>query len=306
VPSQPAASPERAGASAPVDGGQPSGEGGNAPEQHAEAGEGEGVQPPKPTPEHRTVQGRISEYQKRARQAELNAAEERGRRLALEDALRNGGAKPRDEAPPAPVKPAGPPDPKSYPQGEYDPRYAADLAKFEIREEARVESENAARAEREAAAQAQIQQGFGRLEDTLAQADAIADGEGGEFFSNAPEFLRQAARALPTSVVDCITESEHRVHVAEILGRGGLKDDPADMARLRSMSPTQAARYIAKIDARVGASLASRQQASAASPRPAPQPSPAPIPTVTPSGAAPSFDPNKGSMEDFVRWRNGG
>ncbi len=298
TPSEPAASPERAGADAPVDGGQPNGEGQAQPtdgtqqpaEANADAG---GEQPPKPTPEHRTVQGRISEYQKRARQAELDAAEERGRRLALEEQLRTG-VKPQEVTPSAPAKPAGPPDPKDaskYPQGEFDPRYTVDLAKYELREEQRVEAETKTAAERQAAATAAREAGRERLIKTFEAAEAEADGPNGRFFENAPIVLDQAARTLPPAYVDLITEADNPVHVAELIGRGGLKNLPIDLASLKAMPLAQAQRAISKLDAFVALRLAEQTGA-----HPAPTPTPAPQPSTTPSPVPTPVVPNSGGF----------
>lgn len=322
-PAELAASPERAGAPAPVDGGQPGGEAPAQPEQQGAEGAGEGgEQPPKPVPEHRTVQGRISEYQKRARQAELTAAEERGRRLALEEALR-AGVQPREDAAPAPAKPSGPPNPKNYPQGEFDVRYGVDLAKYELRLEQEEERERESAAERTAAANAAIAEGKARLDATIAKARELAAGEEGEGFQNAERVLDLAYRrldqgGLPRHVVDLITESDNALHVAEVLGRKpeqvheSLRDELCftDLAKLRAMSPLKAAREIAKLDANISRVLASQKRAAPPTPaapaKPAPQPTPAAMPTAPAKGGPAPFDPNRASHEDYVRWRESG
>ena len=308
TPSESTASPERAGASAPVDGGQATPEAGATPTDGQQQPSEEG-QAPKPVPEHRTVQGRISEYQKRAREAELTAAEERGRRLALEDALR-AGVKPREEAAPAaPPAPPAAPDPKNYTGGKFDDKYIEDFAEWKAQRAVDAEFErrdNAAKeAERTREAQAAIEQGAKRLGSSLETAVQLADGEAGDNFQNAVGVLELAFKpvregGLPRPVVDLITESNNPVHVAEWLGRY-----PDELNAVRRMNATQAARYIGGLDGQITANL--KRAAQPAPPaRTAPQPSPAPIPVVQSTGAAPSFDPNKGSMEDFVRWRNGG
>lgn len=305
-------SPERAGAPAPVDGGQAGADAGAEPEQqqNANPGEGEGAQP-KPVPEHRTVQGRISEYQRKARAAELAAAEERGRRLALEEALRIG-AKPQAQEEQAPPAPQGPPDPKNYPQGAYDPRYAADLAKYEIREEQRAEAAKAEERERKAAEDREFQAGLERYNATLAKARELADSASGEYFQHAERFL---SMRLPNVVMDAVTTSDNAVHVAEILGRNpedipeslrALVKSPRELA---DMSPVQVQRTIARLDDRIGLIIeanARRAQQPAPAPKTAPQPSPAPIPTVQGGGNTPSKDPSKMSMQEFAAWRAAG
>lgn len=247
---------------------------------------------------------RFSDLSKQAREAREEAAYWRG----VAEAARRGGQAEPEPAQAAPAELVAP-NPKDFPQGEYDPKYVAALAKHELRLEQRAEAEAAAKREAEKAAREAFQAGAQRLRQTLDKAEEAADGAQGQYFANAPLVLREAARTLPPAVVDLITEAENPIHVAELIGRGGLKDDPLDLGKLKSLSPAQAARKIAKLDAFVTLRLQAQAQppkpATPPAPPPAPQPSPAPIPTVTPTGAAPSIDPNKGSMDDYVRWRNG-
>ena len=280
-PAAPQASELQPGQTPPVDGGaQPEGEG-PTPEQQAQAAEEEANK------KRQRFDRRFSDLSSRAREAELRAARLEGELNALRSQSRPA---PQEQQPAAPEAPKGPPNPKDYAAGEYDPRYAADLAKHEIREEQRAEAERQAKAQREAAAREELQKGFQRFEGVLDQAEVQAESDGGEHFARAPEVLRYAARHLPASTVDLITESENPVWIAEVIGRGGLKDMPLDLQELRGMSHAQAARAIARIDAAVSLLRSQRAAAPAPAPRPAPQPSPAPIPTVTPSGAAPQFN----------------
>lgn len=290
------------GAPAPADGGAtPANVDANAPEQQQT--------PPAETPEEQDKKRqrfdrRFSDLSKAAREAELRAARLEGEL----NALRNSQRQPEPQAQPAPVAPAAP-DPKSYPGGKFDDKYIEDFAawKAERAVEAALEKRDADAKERQRAeaANAAIQEGRQRLEQTLSAAIAEADSEQGEHFQNAPRVLDLAffpvrEGGLPRYVVDLITESDNPVHVAEVLGR-----QPDRLAAVRQMTPIQAAKYLGALDAQIGANL-KRLAAKPAPARPAPQASPAPVPVVPSGGAAPSFDPNKGSMEDFVRWRNGG
>lgn len=258
---------------------------------------------------------RFSDLTRRAREAELKAARLEGELAAMR-------RQPQAQEPAQPAQaPAGPPDPKSYAQGEFDPLYLKDLARHEAREIIRAEREEAMRNERQRAVDAEIAQGAARLEDALKAASDAAYAS--EHFENAPRVLELAyvpvaQGGLPRHVVDAITTSENAVHVAEVLGRNPdhvaeslrkLVKAPHELAR---MSPLQAAAAIAKLDDRIGLILEQQRRAAqtaepkpaAAAVKPAPQASPAPIPTA-PNGAAgaPSFDPSKGSMDDYVRWR---
>lgn len=236
---------------------------------------------------------RFSELSRAAREAELRAARLEGELNALRTSQR-----PQEQpTPQAPAKPAGPPDPKNYPQGEFDPRYAADLAKHEIREEQRVEAERAAAAERQAAERAAAMQGFERLETTIDRAYEVAEGEQGQYFQNAPRFLEFAKANLPRQTVDLITKSEYPVHVAEVFGR-----DVQRVRDLMSMSPLDQAAFIGDLSAQIRANVKPTQRATpapSAQPAPshqsAPTPSPAPIPTAPAGGGAPQFNPETAS-----------
>lgn len=280
------------GASAPVDGGAAPVEG-QAPTdaQQAEEAAALAAAAERKREEKNLRFGDLTKERNKARE---EAAYWRG----VAEAARTG--KPQAQEPaPQPEAPKGPPDPKSYPQGEFDSRYIADLAKHELREEMRAEDDRRAQAERSRAANEALQSGAQRLQETVDAAYAEADGANGQFFQNAPRFMEAAARSLPVPIVDLITESTNRIHVAEILGRGGLADEPVDFQTLAKMKPVQAARYIAKIDDRVTALLKSQSAQPAPAARPAPQPSPQPIPTVSPSGAAPQFNPEKASFAEI-------
>lgn len=300
-------SPERAGAPAPVDGGQP---GANAPangEQQPPQG-ADGQQPNddgqggKSTPEHRTVTGRISHYQKetaREREARIRAE---ARAETLERILRDGGPRqPEPQAQPAPQAPEAP-DPSKYRGGKFDEQYVEDFAawKAERAVEAALEKRDndAKERQRAEAANAVIEQGRQRLETTLSAAVAEADGANGDHFQNAPRVLDLAfvpvrEGGLPRHVVDLITESDNPVHVAEVLGR-----QPDRLAALRQMNPIQAAKHLGALDAQIGANL-KRLAAQPAPAQRAPQPAPAPMPTVPHGGASLSFNPETATPKEW-------
>lgn len=307
TPSEPAASPERAGASAPVDGGPPNGEATQPTDQAQPADGGEGGQPQEPgkgeTPFHRTPQGRISHYQKetaREREARIRAE---ARADTLEQLLANGGSR-KPEPAPAPAEPKGPPKESDYPQGKYDPDYAIAMAEYRIEQKLKSEREASATREREMAEQTAISEGLARLDDTIEQARGAPQG-----FENAENFLEFAKRQVPRTTTDLITTTENPIHVAEWFGR-----DPNRIRQVLAMPVVEQTRFITRLDLTISNNRAAAKTGAPANgaaqptpaPRPAPQPQPAPIPTVTPSGAAPSKDPSKMSMAEFAAWRASG
>lgn len=311
----PAANPAPSATSELSTGAAPGADGGVVSEQTQQP---EDQQPPAAEPA--TPQERPSRFDKRFSDLSKQVREEREARIRAEaerDTVLRMGIRPQEQpAPQAPAAPAGPPDPNDrakYPEGKYDPRYAVDLAKHEIAEDHRKEREAATAAERRAAEHSSLQEGLTRLNSTIEKAKTIADGEGGEFFQNAPSVLELAfvpvsRGGLPKHVADAITESDNNVHVAELLGRKpeaiheSLRPYVKDLKSLAALPEAQAVRAITKLDERIGILLEqsrARAAAAPAQPRPAPQASPAPIPTVTPSGAAPSFNPDTASQAEW-------
>lgn len=275
----------------------------------------------KETPFHRTPQGRISHYQKQAQQER----EARIRAEAERDALARfglSGARPEAPAAEAPQAPPSPPDPNDkakYPGGEWDSRYAADLAKHELREEQRLDRERAAEAERVRERNRVFETGRARFESTLDQAHQLADGEGGEYFQNAARVLElgrvpTSRGGLPSFVIDAITESDHAVQVAEVLGRRPehtppeLRDLVKSTRDLASMTPEQVHRAIARLDDRIGLMLSASKTAPKPPPStPAPpshqQPALTPAPQAPNRGGAPTGEPPRGDMRAYKTWR---
>lgn len=228
----------------------------------------------------------------------------RERNAALEEAAywrgvaetkAGGQQQPQPQPQPAPARADAPPDPSDltrYPSGEFDPQYMRDLARFEARDILRSEREEAA--QREA-----FMEGKQRYEATL---DAIdAENFDGEATGRASETLARIARA-DRVLCDTITSAQNPAWIAEHFTR-----NPADLQYAMGLSPVQRGVFIGRLDARFATYLSAQP---ATRPAPAPQPAPAnpqPAVTATPTvggrSVAPPFDPNKGSMEDFIRWR---
>jgi hypothetical protein len=320
APAQPSPeSPERAGAAlaaAPVDGGRTS-EGGQpatapadgqapAPQAGGEGGEPAPQPGQKQTPEHRTVQGRISEYQRRARAAELRNAELEGELRAYRNGA--GPRQPTSEPEPAPA-PKGPPNPKDYALGEYDPNYAVDLAEHRIEQKLKAEREERAQADQRAAADKVFNEGLSRYRDALADAEDRAVES--DNYANAPRTLQVVAGWRDNDAVDLITTADHPIEVAEVLGR-----NPEALRNYRGMNGVQRARYIGALDARIGDALAAQKGAGGGAPAASPKPAAAaapqtqtpgqPIPTINPSGGAPRLDPSKLSTAEYIEARRAG
>ncbi len=301
-PATPAPASElQPGAAPPVDGGA-------APVVEGEAAPVVDAAPPVETEEEKSKKRerfdkRFSELSRTAREAELKAARLEGELNALR---RN--AQPSEPAPQAPAAaPLVAPDPKDaakYPQGEFDARYIADLAKFELRKEMADEAEATKRSEGEAAARAALAEGKARLDSTIETARAAAEGDDGQYFENAPRFLEYAMHSLPTATVDLITESEFPVHVAELLGRDkGMRD------AFLKLNPLGQARYIGGLEAQIRPLVkpnGARPASPPPPPPPAPTPSPAAMPTAPGSGGVAPFDPNKASFDEYKAARESG
>lgn len=288
-------------APAPADGGAPQEGEGQAPVEQQQPAPAQASEE-ETNKKRERFDKRFSDLSKAAREAEREAAYWRG----VAEASRTNGQQQQTPAPQAPAKPAGPPDPKDYPQGVYDPRYTVDLAKHELRVEQAQERDQQTAAEREAATHREMEEGRNRVESIIERAASVADEN--PDLANAESVLRLAFVPLDRGGIsrhtaDLITTADNPLHVAEYFGR-----KPEDLRELRKLPAIEQAKYIGKLDAMIGANLrrAAAQPAPAAAPKPAPTPSPAAIPTAPVAGGVAPYDPNKGSMDDFVRWRAGG
>lgn len=280
-------------AAAPADGGAPA--------------NGEGQEPaetPSQTPEQ-IAEAERKRHEKNQRFGDLTKERNKAREEAaywrgVAEAARNGTRPPEPPAPQAPTAPAGPPDPKDtakYPAGEFDARYAADLAKFELRQEQEAERIRESARSAQEAARAEFEAGVARWQGVVEEAR-----EAGEGFENAEAVLNSTT--IPARSMDLITSADNPVHVAEYFGR-----NPKELRDVLAMPPMRQATLIAKLDHAISVNLAkAKPAATPAQPAPAaPQPSPAAMPTpVNGAGAAASFDPNKASFEEYKAARESG
>jgi len=291
-------------------------------------------QTPQPTPAaqpQNRSERRYSELASQRNQAREEAAYWRGIAEA-----KAGGQQPHAAPTPSPVaaQPAGPPDHRDtakYPLGEYDARYAADLAKYELRQEQRAEAEATAAANANREAAAAMEAGRTRVNTAITEARTLAAGNGGEFFENAEHVLALAfvpvqRGGITRDVADAIVDCEHKNHVAELLGRRpeqipeALRTMVPNLRELNGLPQAQLVRTLARLDDRIGLILANQRARASAQPAPAatpapqqsPAPSPVPAPTAPNTGGA-IFNPSTASpaeidarLAELKRQRAGG
>ena len=298
-------------------------DGGVAPEQQTQQ---------EPTPEAEAAAAAAAEdARKRKERNERFGDLTKQRNKALEEAAYWRGvaeASRGQQAPQAPQQQSEPqvnadpePDPNAFPGKEFDPGYAKAVAAWAGRQEARrlAEEDRKARTEAEAktAEERAFNEGRERFFEARDQADALEDANP-QYVGLVTATLDNIARAEPLGtpgrLVDIVTQVENKAWVVAALG-----SKPGLLQQIQTLNPTQRAIAIGKIDAQISANLRSpnapapKPQAAAPASAPAngasvaPPSNPAgitPPPALNGKGSAvPQIDPNKASMEDYVRWR---
>lgn len=278
----------------------------------AASAEPQQTQEPKPseqgeTPEHRKASFRFSEMSKQLRkQAEENAYL-RGQIDAL---ARTGGAQPQPEQQPQaqPVQDLEP-DPASYAGKEFDPKYAKDVAAWAGRQEARklAEAQAAAR-ENETRAQAEqreFEEGRARFISARSDAEALEESHpqyAGAITQTLDDIARMEIPGTPGRLIDVVTRTENKAWVA-----AALATKPDLLRQIQALDPVSRAMAIGKIDAQISANLRASPAPAASPPaQTAPSGQPAttePPPQINGRGAGPQINPEKASMEEYVRWR---
>lgn len=299
-------------------GAAPAGDGGVAPAepqtetpdpaQASQPSEGEGE-----TPDHRKAKYRFSEMSKALREAERKAEYYRG----LADASRMGQNAPPPAEQPVSQAVADPePDAASYAGKDFDPQYLRDVARWEGRQEARKLNEETRKAsETETArqvAERAFEEGRTRFVAAREEAEAIEDTHpqyAGMVSATLDNIARAEPPGTPGRLVDVITKTENKAWVTAALAtKQGL------LQSIMALDPASRALAIGRIDAQISANLS-----AAPAPKPAAQPAPAPANGAAPSSQTPALqpptqlngkgsaaaiiDPNKASMDDYVRWR---
>ena len=263
-------------------------------------------------PEHRRAASRFSDLTRERNRAIEEAAYWRG----VAEASRGQNARPDavQEAPQQPQQPSDPePNPADFVGKEYDPAYLKAIARWEGRQEVKAATQaaktEAAREAEERVAYQRFEEGRTRFVEARQNAEAIEEqypNYAGAVVSMFDEIARAEPPGTPNRLIDVITQSENPEWVvAALRTKDGLRQ------QIYSLDPVSRALAIGRIDAQISANL----RASAQAARPASQSAKAPASSaqqtqVTPPaqvngrGASPSFDPNKGSVDDYVRWRS--
>lgn len=199
--------------------------------------------PPKPK---KTVQERIDELTAARREAE------RDRDFYREQALRAGnGKQPAEEAQQHQPQGGGEPDPGDYDHGENDLRYVRDLARWEARQEFMAMAEE----QREQERARNARQTF---ETRRAALFPNGDPEGLQRFREIP--------SLPSAVVEIVAESDIGPKIADHLGA-----NPAELQRLKGMTPIQQARELTRLELRLSEPAKPTPKTATDAPEPPPQ-----------------------------------
>lgn len=292
------------GAAAPVEDGGVATESQPAEEAQAPA--------PAETPDHRKLNHRFSELSKKLRAAERDAEYNRG----VADALMRGqNAQPVQEPTSQAVADLEP-DAQSYAGKDFDPQFLRDVARWEGRQEARKMTEEGRKVQAaETARQAEqriFEEGRNRFVAAREETELIEDAHpqyAGVVLSTLDSIARAEPPGTPGRLVDVITRADNKAWVIAALGsKEGL------LQSIMAMDPASRAMAIGRLDAQISANLS-----AAPAPRPAAQaapangavtpssqnPAPQPTPQLNGKGtAAAIIDPNRASMDDYVRWRS--
>lgn len=246
------------------------------------------TQEPEITPEEAEKQRRIAKSEKtKARMAELlrERQEERQERQAaqaradkLERELEELKVNKHQQQ--TKTTPTGAPDPEQYPAGKYDPDYLDALTDYKVN--LRFKEQEQASRERETAKETAK-----RIETLEAKAIEAHD----DFSEARTEFLNHSLAQVP-AFMELLMDSDNPAELAYFLGK-----NPDELDKLGDMTPSQASRYIGRLEAKITET-------------PTPEPgkrtvSGAPKPIEPLKGAGKTVvekDPDKMTMDEFVAW----
>lgn len=241
------------------------------PEEPAEPKEQEEERVPK------GVQKRIDEITREKHEARRELERERAEAAALRLELeRLSRQQPQEEVR---TLDNGAPDPDKYAAGKYDPQYLEDLATYKV--EQRFQAE-------------QKQQLAQQKQRYIVAKEAEAR-------NNLPDY-DQTVNVVMTHPVaqqpwfgSIIADLDDPTGVGYYLGK-----NPEELGKIAQMSPTQAIRYIGRIEAKLEApSVEPPKKPVSAAPEPI-----APLGSAR-SSAVTQKDPEKMSMEEYAAWRKG-
>lgn len=200
------------------------------------------------TPEQarkRTARERVEQAVARQREAERDAEYWKAK------ALQSPGAQPAHEAQQHQPQGDDEPDPADYEHGENDLRYVRDTARWEARQEFRVQAEN----ER---LQQQARTARQNFETRKAALFPQGDPEGLQSFLRLP--------TLPSAVIEIVAESDIGPKIADHLGA-----NPAEMRRLEGLNPIQQARELTRLEHRLSEPARPTPKTATDAPEPPPQ-----------------------------------
>lgn len=188
----------------------------------------EEVNEPEPEPEKvpKGVQKRIDEItrEKYEERRERQRAQERADRLEAElAAIRNGVQQQQQRQ-----LPNGAPDPDQYPAGRYDPDYLEALTDYKVQARFEAQREQATLQQRKAAIQ---------------EAEAKAREQYPDYDHASEEFLTHPLARVP-AFTQLVLDADNPTEIAYYLGK-----NPVELDKISEMTPSQAARYIGRIEA---------------------------------------------------------
>jgi hypothetical protein len=188
----------------------------------------EEINEPEPEPEKvpKGVQKRIDEItrEKYEERRERQRAQERADRLEAEIAAIRNGAQQQQQR----QLPNGAPDPDQYPAGRYDPDYLEALTDFKVQARFEAQREQASLQQRKAAIQ---------------EAEAKARQQYPDYDHASEEFLTHPLARVP-AFTQLVMDTDNPTEIAYYFGK-----NPVELDKISEMTPSQAARYIGKIEA---------------------------------------------------------
>ena len=214
-------------------------------EEAQEAPEVEEEQQPEPEKVPKGVQKRIDEItrEKYEERRERQRAQERADRLEAElAALRNGNYQQESRQ-----LPNGAPDPDQYPAGRYDPDYLEALTDYKVQVRFEAQREQATLQQRRAA----IQEAEIKARETYP-----------DYAEASEEFLTHPLARVP-AFTNIIMDTDNPTDIAYYLGK-----NPLELDKISDMTPSQAARYIGRIEASLSEKPSASPKKASAAPKP--------------------------------------
>lgn len=213
--------------------------------EEVEAPEVEEDQQPELDKVPKGVQKRIDEItrEKYEERRERQRAQERADRLEAElAAIRNGSQQQHSKQ-----LPNGAPDPDQFPAGRYDPDYLEALTDYKVQQRFEAQREQATLQQRKAAIQ---------------ETEAKAREQYPDYNQASEEFLTHPLARVP-AFTNLVMDTDNPTEIAYFLGK-----NPVELDKISEMTPSQAARYIGRIEA----SLAEKPSEQPKKPSSAPKP----------------------------------